>query len=127
MNADQLLANGFDQQGSNNAGVNAAAERQQNLLVANLSANFCNLLINEFLCQFHGSDTLHGFGTYIARHRNTLQIKNEYGFLTFTGNIINLFFLQCNSFFCMQKNFVDVTTMSGMKKAFLLQFGGGVV
>ena len=66
MYADQLLANGLDQQCCNNRTVDTAAESQQNLLVTNLFANGCDLLGNESFSQFGGGDTSHGIGTQIV-------------------------------------------------------------
>ena len=63
MDAYQLLANGLNQQGSNNAGVNTAGQRQQNLLISNLRTDFSDLLLNKFLCKPGSGDTLHIFRT----------------------------------------------------------------
>ena len=73
MNADQLLADGLDQQCGNDGGVDTTGQSQQHLLVANLCADLGDLLFDERIGQFEIGNTLHGFGTYIARHRFSLQ------------------------------------------------------
>jgi len=70
MDAGELLADGLDKEGSNNGGVNAAGEGEQNLTVANLSADLFYLFINKSISQFKRSDTLHGFRTYVTGHIN---------------------------------------------------------
>ena len=36
-------------------------------------------LVDELLCQLKIGDTLHGFGTYVIRHKITLQLRIEWG------------------------------------------------
>ena len=66
MHADQLLANGLDQQSGNHRRVDTAGQRQQNLLVANLLTHSSNLLFDERIGQLRSGDSLHVFGTNIA-------------------------------------------------------------
>ena len=68
VHADQLLADGLDQQGGHHAGVHAAAEGKQNLLAANLGANLGNLFLDESIGKLRGGDSLHGRGTDICIH-----------------------------------------------------------
>ena len=74
MDANQLLANGFDQQGGNHGGIYAAAQGQQNLLITYLLADFGYLLGDECIGKGLGSDALHGFGTNIITHIGFLHI-----------------------------------------------------
>ena len=66
MHADQLLADGLDQQRRDDGAVHAAGESQQHLLVANLRTDGGNLLVDERIGQFRRGDARHGFGTDIA-------------------------------------------------------------
>ena len=61
MNANQLLADGLDEQCSNDGAVHTAGQCQQDLLIT-------DLLGDECFCQSRGSDTFHSFGTDIACH-----------------------------------------------------------
>ena len=76
MDADQLLADGLDQQSGNNGRVNTAGKSQQNLLIANLLTNQLALLIDESIGQFKIGDASHRLGTDI-RHIGSLQIKYQ--------------------------------------------------
>ena len=81
MDTDQLLADCLNQQSRNDRGVNTAGQRQQNLLVANLRANRGNLLFNKCICLLRSGNTLHGLGTYIARHKSCPPENEMNGFI----------------------------------------------
>ena len=66
VDADQLLADGLDQQRGHHAGIHAAGQRQKNLSAAHLRANFFDLLGDKGVGEGGGGDAFHGFGTYIA-------------------------------------------------------------
>ena len=68
VDANQLLANGLDQHGGNHRGIHAAAECQQDLLIADLRAQSCDLLLDECLSQRGGCNALHIFGTSVQCH-----------------------------------------------------------
>ena len=93
MNAHQLLANGLDQQGGNNAGVNAAGQCQQNFLVSDLSADLGDLLLNKFLCKLRSGDPLHAFGS-----NNSLHIFSPYSTVTDFARFFGLSISQPFSF-----------------------------
>jgi hypothetical protein len=78
MHADQLLADGLDQQSCDNGAIHAAGQSQQNLLVTHLSTNGCDLLGDELLSLLKGGNASHGFGTNIAIHIEFL-LKNLFG------------------------------------------------
>ena len=73
VHANQLLANGLDQQGGNNGAVNAAGKSQQDLLVANLFTDCGNLFVNERLGKFRGGDAHHVVGALVGIHGDLLQ------------------------------------------------------
>ena len=66
MHADQLLADGLNQQRRDDGAVHAAGQRQQHLLIAHLGTHGSHLFLNERVGQLRGGDTGHGFGTNIA-------------------------------------------------------------
>ena len=66
MDGNQLFADGFDQQGRDDGGIDTAGERQQYFPVADLRAQFLNLFVNESLGQFGCRDPLHGRGTDVT-------------------------------------------------------------
>ena len=66
VDAHQLFADGLDEQSRHHAGIHAAGQGQQNLLIAHLGANLGDLLVDELLGQRGGGDALHAFGTYIV-------------------------------------------------------------
>ena len=66
MHADELLADRLDQQRRDDGAVNAAGQRQQHLLVADLRAHSGNLLLDESIRQFKIGNASHGLGTNIA-------------------------------------------------------------
>ena len=68
VNADQVTADGFDQQGSHNGTVHAAGEGQQDLLIADLLTDGFNLLTDEGFGQFGGGDPLHAVRTLVVIH-----------------------------------------------------------
>ena len=59
VHADELLADGLDQQRGNHGGVHAAREGEQDLLVADLRADGLDLLVDEGLRKLGGGDALH--------------------------------------------------------------------
>ena len=65
VHADQLLADGLDEQSGNDRRVHAARKSQQNLLVANLAADEIYLRINKGICQRRGGDALHLSGAHV--------------------------------------------------------------
>ena len=66
MNADQLLADGLDEQRGDYGAVHAAGEGQQDFFIADLLTQLCELLGDKALRQSGGSDALHSLGTNIA-------------------------------------------------------------
>ena len=66
VNADELLADGFDEQSGDYGAVHTAGEGQQDFLIADLLTQLRELLGDKALCQSGGGDTLHGCGTNIA-------------------------------------------------------------
>ena len=61
MHTGQLSADRLDQKCRDNRRVNAAGQRQQNLLVTDLLAQRGELLLDEGLGKFRGGDPLHAF------------------------------------------------------------------
>jgi hypothetical protein len=70
--ADQLLADSFDQQSCYNRTVHAAAQRQKNLLIADLLTDQVYLLVDKCLGQLRRSDALHALGTHDDLHGSIL-------------------------------------------------------
>ena len=66
VNADELLADGFDEQSGDYGAVHTAGEGQQDFLITDLLTQFCELLVDKALCQSGGGDALHGCGTNVA-------------------------------------------------------------
>ena len=66
VDADQLLADGLDQQRGHHAGIHAAGQRQKNLFAAYLRADLLDLLGDKGVGEGGGRDAFHGLGTYIA-------------------------------------------------------------
>ena len=66
VDADQLLADGLDQQRGHHAGIHAAGQRQKNLFAAYLRPDLLDLLGDKGVGEGGGRDAFHGFGTYIA-------------------------------------------------------------
>ena len=72
VHADELLADGLDEQGRDNGAVNAARKGQQDLLVADLLADCSDLLFDERLGKFGSGDTHHVVGTLVGIHAELL-------------------------------------------------------
>lgn len=72
MHADELLADGLDEQRCNNRAVNAAGKGQQDLLVTDLLTDCGDLLIDERLGKFGSGDTHHVVGTLVGIHAELL-------------------------------------------------------
>ena len=72
VHADELLADGLDEQGRDNRTVDAAGKSQQDLLVANLLADYSDLLIDEHQGKFGSGDTHHVVGTLVGIHAELL-------------------------------------------------------
>ena len=66
MDADELLTDRLDQKRRDDRAVNAAGEREQNLFVADLRTEFCDLFVDKRLREFRGGDSFHCFGSYIS-------------------------------------------------------------
>ncbi len=66
VNRNQLLADSFDQQGSNYRGINASGQCQQYLVVSDLLAKLFDLLINESLCESGSCNSFHVFGSSLC-------------------------------------------------------------
>ena len=66
MDGNQLLAHGLDEEGGDYGGIDTARQSEQNLLVANLGAQFLNLFFDEFPGQFGRGDPLHFRGTNVT-------------------------------------------------------------
>ena len=73
VHAHQVLADGTDEQRRADAGVHAAGEGQQDLLVANLFADGFHLLVDKGEGEFFVIDARHGFGADIAGHLCLLE------------------------------------------------------
>ena len=68
MYADELLADGFDEQRRHHRGIHAAGQRQQNLFVADLRPDGGNLFVDERLRQFGRSDADHIVRSFVHIH-----------------------------------------------------------
>ena len=68
MDADQLLADGLDEQGRDHRRVHAAAEGQQNFFIAYLLAHEGNLLLDKSVGKSRRGDAYHRFGAFILNH-----------------------------------------------------------
>jgi hypothetical protein len=66
--ANELLADRLQKKSGNDGRVNTAGKREQNLLVADLSANLCDLFCDESFCEFRGGNTSHGIRSEIGIH-----------------------------------------------------------
>ena len=66
VDADELLADSLDQQGGDDRAVHAAGEGEENFLIADLSAELLDLLVDERLRERRGGDAFHGFGSDIS-------------------------------------------------------------
>ena len=72
MHADELLADGLDEQRRDDRAVNAARKGKQDLLVADLLTDCSNLLFDERLSEFGSGDTHHVVGTLVGIHAELL-------------------------------------------------------
>ena len=68
MHADQLLADGLDQQGGDNRTVHTAGKSQKNLFVTNLFPDCFHLLGDERLGERGSRNPFHAFGPFVAIH-----------------------------------------------------------
>ena len=68
VHADELLADGLDQQGRDHGGVHAAGQGEQRLLVADLLAAGGDLLGDKGLSELRGGDADHVVGTLVEIH-----------------------------------------------------------
>ena len=66
MDGNQLLADGLDEEGRDDGGIDTARKGEQHLLVADLGAQFLNLFFDEFPRQFGRGDPLHVRGTNVS-------------------------------------------------------------
>ena len=66
----QLLAYGFDQQGRDDRGVNAAREGQEHFFVSDLGTEFFDLFVDEFFGQGRSGDSLHVGRAYVSSSHN---------------------------------------------------------
>ena len=73
VDADELLADGLDEQRRDHGGVNAAGKCQKYVFVANLGADLFDFLVNESLGKFGRSDALHVFGTLVRIHPSSFR------------------------------------------------------
>jgi len=85
VHADELFADGFDEQCGDNGTVDTAGECQKHLLVTNLRTDSGDLFVDELRGKFGGGDAGHGFGTKIVAHENSScmmkifkQVKGAY-------------------------------------------------
>ncbi len=72
VHAHEVLPDGLDQQRRNHAGVHAAGQGQQHLLVADLLANGGHLLVDKGLGQLGRGDALHIVGANVLIHGDLL-------------------------------------------------------
>ena len=77
VHADELLADGLDQQRRHHGRVHAAGQRQQHLLVADLGADRLHLLVDERLGQLRRGDALHVLGTLVGIHAGVLLVLGD--------------------------------------------------
>ena len=68
VHADELLADGLDQERRHHGRVHAAGQRQQRLLVADLGADGLHLLVDERVRQLRRGDSLHVLGALVGIH-----------------------------------------------------------
>ena len=68
VDADELLADGLDEQRCNDGGVNTAGEGEENLLAAYLLAQFSQLFVDKGLRLLRSGDPFHGIGTSVKTH-----------------------------------------------------------
>ena len=66
VDGNQLLAHGLDEERRDDGGVDTAGEGEEDLLVADLRAQFLDLFIDEFLGEGGGRDPLHVGGTNVS-------------------------------------------------------------
>ena len=74
VDADELLADGLDQQSGNDGRIDTAGQGQQHLLVADLLADSLDLLVDEGIGQLKIGDAGHGFGSDIGIHNGFLLL-----------------------------------------------------
>ena len=79
VDADELLADGLDQQSGNDGRVDTAGEGQQDLLVADLLTDQLDLLLDEGIGQLKIGDAGHGFGSDIGTHNVFLLFVQNVG------------------------------------------------
>ena len=72
MHANELLADGLDEQGRDNRTVDTTGKSQQDLFVADLLADCSDLLFDERLGKFGSGDTYHVVGTLVGIHAELL-------------------------------------------------------
>ena len=73
MDADELAADGLDEESCDDRGIDAAREGEKNLLIADLCADGGNLLGNEGVGEGFCVDAFHGFGSFVGIHRVCLH------------------------------------------------------
>ena len=79
MDADKLLSDRLDQQCCDDRAVHTAGEREQDLFIADLGAQFFDLLFDECICERFCGDALHGFWSDIGTHNVKPPITLKYG------------------------------------------------
>ena len=79
VDTDELLADGLDQQCSNDGRIDAAAQGQQDLLIADLLADGLDLLVDEGIGQLKIGDAGHRLGSDIGIHSNILLFLQNMG------------------------------------------------
>ena len=73
VHADQLFADGLDQQCGDNGGVHAPGQCQQHFLIADLFSQLSDLLFDKGLCKRLIGDAFHGFRTFVSLHTRSLR------------------------------------------------------
>ena len=77
VHANELLADGLDQQSSDDGRVDTTGQCQQHLLVADLFAHELDLFFNESRCKGFIGDALHRFGADNSGHWSSPQTINK--------------------------------------------------
>ena len=74
MHADEVLADGLDEQRGHDRAIDATGKSQQHLAVADLLAYGLYLLVDECLGELGSVDTCHGIGADVRVHAGLLAI-----------------------------------------------------
>ena len=79
MNADQLLADGLDQQGRDDRAVHTAGQGEQDFLVANLLLDRGDLFRDKGFRQLGRGNPFHVLGALVVLHFTSSRTKQKWG------------------------------------------------